>query len=219
MSIAFNAEWRKRSGAARAIHRGMWRTGSASPARSYDGASTASNVSRNFGRAIASPYGTTELSRTMQMTGSAICVTKSEKSLPIAFASLRLSGDRLEPALLTKALRTAPTLAYRKGEVYERHRGREARGRTGVWLLSSEDHVRSSDLNEHLEFLLSVFFPKTQEDRLRRIQSVIRDYGLEADVSCFWHGERGALPPVIREDIRDRLACIPAEIELDFDTD
>ena len=41
----------------------------------------------------------------------------------------------------------------------------------------------------------------------------------EADVPCFWHGEPGARPPVIREDIRERHARIPAEIELDFDTD
>ena len=153
------------------------------------------------------------------MNGSATCVTKSEKSLPIAFASLRLSGDRLEPPRITDALRTAPTVAYRKGEVYKRSRGREARGRTGVWLLSSEDHVQSSDLNDHLEFLLGVIFAETDEERLSRVQNAIRDYGLEADVACFWHGERGARPPVIREDIRERLARIPAELELDFDTD
>ena len=146
-------------------------------------------------------------------------MTKSEKTLPIAFASLRLSGDRLEPARVTAALSATPTIAYRKGEVYKRSRGREARGRTGVWLLCSEDHVCSSDLNDHLEFLLGVVSPDTDEDRLRRVQSTIRDYGLEADVPCFWHGEPGAPPPVIREDIRERLARIPAEIELDFDTD
>lgn len=153
------------------------------------------------------------------MTGSATCATKSEQSLPAAFASLRLSGDRLEPARVTEALKTAPTIAYRKGEVYKRSRGREARGRTGVWLLSSENHVLSSDLNDHLDYLLKIVFPDCNEDRLTALRDPMRDYGLEADVSCFWHGERGARPPVIRDDIRDRLARIPAEFELDLDTD
>jgi len=47
----------------------------------------------------------------------------------------------------------------------------------------------------------------------------MRDAELEADVSCFWHGERGAKPPMIADDIRGAFARIGAQIETDFDTD
>ena len=93
------------------------------------------------------------------------------------------------------------------------------RGRTGLWLLSSDGRLASQDLNDHLEYLIELVFPMATSGACSAYRILMRDHGLEADVPCFWHGERGARPPVIREDIRDRLARIPAEIELDFDTD
>jgi hypothetical protein len=154
-----------------------------------------------------------------RMPQSAISTTKSEPGTLVTFASLRFSGDRLEPALLTEMLNTAPTTAYRKGEIYKRSRGREVRGRTGVWLLSSEGRVDSLDLNDHIKYLLDIIFPSGSDDRLKPLQHIVREDGVEADIGCFWHGEHGARPPVITDDIRARLARIPAEIETDFDTD
>jgi hypothetical protein len=153
------------------------------------------------------------------MSGSAISTRKSEARTLITYASLRFSGDRLEPARLTEILRSAPTLAYRKGDVYKRFRGHEARGRTGLWLVSSKEHINSADLNDHLEYLLTLVFPENREDRLRELHKMMHDDSIEADVPCFWHGEHGAPPPIIRDDIRERFARIPAEIEEDFDTD
>jgi|ERR1051325_2533005 len=153
------------------------------------------------------------------MTGSATSITKSEPKTLSTFASLRFSGDQLEPPRLSDLLGALPTTAYRKGEVYKRFRGHEARGRTGLWLLSSKGQVDSLDLNDHLEYLLDAVLPDPSEERLRQIQLLMHDFGLEADASCFWHGEHGAKPPVVRDDIRARLARIPAEIETDFDTD
>ena len=137
----------------------------------------------------------------------------------MTYASLRFSGDCLEPHRLTDILHTAPTIAYRKGEVYKRTRGHEVRGRTGLWAVSSKGRVDSPDLNDHLEHLLSVVFSGSGQDRLTPLHTFIHENGLVADVPCFWHGEHGAKPPVIRDDIRERLARIPAEIEEDFDTD
>ncbi len=153
------------------------------------------------------------------MPQSAISTTKSEPSTLVTFASLRLSGDRLKPNRITTVLNIAPTVAYRKGEIYKRSRGHEVRGRTGLWLLSSEGRTCSSDLNEHIEYLLNTIFPDGADAKLEALREVMREDGLEVDIGCFWHGEHGARPPVIRDDIRARLARIPAEIESDFDTD
>jgi hypothetical protein len=144
---------------------------------------------------------------------------KSDPGTLDVFANLRFFGDRLDPNCISDILDTSPTVAYKKGEVYKRSRGHEIRGRTGLWLISSEGRLESQDLNDHLKYLISFVFPMEDSGRLRRLHEFMRDHGIEADVSCFWYGERGARPPVIREDIRDRLARIPAEIELDFDTD
>jgi hypothetical protein len=135
-----------------------------------------------------------------------------------AFASLRLIGDRLEPDRVSEILGTKPTIAYKKREIYKMTRGREVRGRIGLWLVSSEGQVDSKNLNDHLDYLLRIIFPG-DIGKLDRLHSLMSELGIEADVTCFWWGSAGAKPPVIRDDIRARFARIPAPIECDFDTD
>lgn len=154
-----------------------------------------------------------------QKVGSATFSKRADNGTLVTHASLRFSGDNLEPERLTEILRTAARTAYRKGEVYKRFRGHEARGRTGLWLVSSEDKIDSLDLNDHLEYLLSIVFPSGGEDRLAALHRLMQEQGLEADVPCFWHGKPGAAEPAIRADILARFAQLPAEIEPDFDTD
>src|SRR5262249_16921752 len=96
---------------------------------------------------------------------------------------------------------------------------REARGRTGLWLLSSESHVESPNLNDHLAYLLDAVFPPDDSNRLEHLRAMIDKDELEVDVSCFWYGEHGAEPPAIPDQVRSAYARIGATIEADFDTD
>jgi hypothetical protein len=164
-------------------------------------------------------YGTMEQSRLATMSRSGISTTKSETATLDIFASLRFTGDRLEPGRVTRLLRIEPTIAYRKGEVYKRSRGHEVIGRTGLWLLSSEGRVSSNDLRDHLAHLWAVIYSATGRDLVSPLQELMREDGLEADISCFWYGEHGASPPVIPHEIRAAFAQIGATIETDFDTD
>ena len=133
-----------------------------------------------------------------------------------AFATLRFSGDRLDPGSITAALRRGPTLAYRKGEAYRTNReGRETRGRTGVWLLSTRRMFPGSPLVDHLAYLAGIL----STDIRAAVRLVMHEDGIEADVSCFWHGRPGAEPPSIPTEIAAVFAELPAKIELDFDTD
>jgi Domain of unknown function (DUF4279) len=118
----------------------------------------------------------------------------------------------LGPERITRILGVEPTLAYRKGEVYRRDgRGHAVRGRTGLWLLSSEGRVQSSDVIEHLRFLLAILFPST--DPLREL---LRDGDIEADVPVFWHGAPGSPRPTIPDEVRAAFRRLPAKIEQDF---
>jgi hypothetical protein len=153
------------------------------------------------------------------MPVSAISTTRSDPGTLKAYASLRFTGDRLEPGRITDILGAPPKTAYRKGEIYRRSRGHEVRGRTGLWLLSSNGAVDSADLNEHLTYLLAILFPANGEELVERLRTLMEDNGLEADVSCFWYGEHGARPPVVSEEVRAAFARLPATIETDFDTD
>jgi hypothetical protein len=139
-----------------------------------------------------------------------------------AFATLRLSGDRLDPDQISAILRVPPTKAWRKGERY--FAGRRAGhldGRTGTWFLATDDLIKSPDLGPHLDFLTSLLSrgPQNQKEPLVRLQEVMVRDNLRADVSCFWHGKAGERPPAIPAEKTEKLRALPAEIETDFDTD
>lgn len=137
----------------------------------------------------------------------------------MAYASLRLMGDRLEPDRVSAVLGTTPTLAYRKGEIYKRSRGHDIRGRSGLWLLSTRRRFESVELDDHFAQLLEVLFPAGSTHLTEPLRALMREDGLEADVTCFWYGEHGAAPPVIPEATRAAFARIGATIETDFQTD
>lgn len=158
-------------------------------------------------------------SRMTATTGSEISTTKSEPGTLTAFAGLNFAGDRLNPDCITQLLGVQPTIAYRKGEVYLRSRGREARGRTGLWRLSSEGFVDANHLDKHLGYLLDILFPGGRTKHIEPLRALIRELDLEVDVDCFWYGEHGATPPEISEATRAAFAQIGATIETDFQTD
>jgi Domain of unknown function (DUF4279) len=120
---------------------------------------------------------------------------------------------------VTAILGVAPTIAYRKGEIFKRSRGHEARGGTGVWLLSSDRNVLDLDLDHHLGYLLEVLFSGNSDERIERLRDLMRAQEIEADVSCYWYGKSGATPPSIPEDVSVGFARLPAEIETDFHTE
>ena len=78
-----------------------------------------------------------------------------------AFVTLRFAGDDLDPAEISAILPIAPTRAHRKGEEFFAgpHADR-LHGRTGIWFLSTDKHVPSNDLGEHLEFVRTLLYPK-----------------------------------------------------------
>src|SRR5437667_305839 len=103
------------------------------------------------------------------MSRSATSMKKSDAGTLLTYASLRFSGDRLEPQRLTDILSARPKIAYRKGEVYKISRGHEVRGRTGLWAISSKGVVDSPELNEHLDYLLGILFPGENDEKLNRL--------------------------------------------------
>lgn len=136
---------------------------------------------------------------------------KSERT----FATFRVAGDNLVPDDLTAVLGIHPTQAYAKGQRYSRGpRSPDLRGRTGVWLLSSDGQVKSNHLTDHIEWLLNRIAPNRA-----KLKRFIERNSLHAVVSCFWHGPSGAKPPVLPRQARDMIEAIPARLEEDFAAD
>ena len=157
--------------------------------------------------------------RTPMTSLSGTSTTKSNAGTVTTNAGLNLAGDRLEPERVTALLGVEPTIAYRKGDIFKRSRGREVRGRTGLWRLTTRRLIDSTDLSAHLTYLLQVLFPGGSSKFVEPLCALMRELDLESHIDCFWHGERGAAPPAIPEEIRAAFAQIGATIETDFDTD
>ena len=153
----------------------------------------------------------------------ATSTTRSRKIAPQkVFATLRFSGDRLDPDRISDILRVRPTKSYRKGERYfAGPRAGHLAGHTGIWLLATDDFVASADLNQHLGYLTSLISraPDHDEDPRARLRELMARDGITAHVSCFWHGEPGEQPPSIPREATVKLRDLPADIETDFDTD
>lgn len=123
-------------------------------------------------------------------------------------------GAKLEPDQVTSILHAVPTTAYRKGEPYKRSGRNIARGRTGLWLLSSEKAVHSSNLNDHLLYLVKILFPDDSNERVEQLHKLMSSGDVEADVGCFWLGSEAR--PIIAKSIKDALKKVPIHIEKDF---
>jgi hypothetical protein len=150
-------------------------------------------------------------------------MTRSSKAARTkAFATLRFSGDQLDPDQISAILRVPPTKAWRKGERYfaGSHTGHLI-GRTGTWFLATDDFVTSPDLEWHLDFLANLLSrgPPDAGGALVQLQDAMMRNNIKADVSCFWHGAAGEQPPAISAEMIDKLRALPAEIETDFDSD
>src|SRR5437879_1735146 len=105
---------------------------------------------------------------------SEISTKTAERSETLStFATLRFSGDQLDPARVTAILGVEPTTAYRKGEVYRRNSGHEVRGRTGVWYLSTRRSVHSNDLADHFRRLVAVICPEGRADHIAALRELM----------------------------------------------
>jgi hypothetical protein len=136
-----------------------------------------------------------------------------------AYAILRFAGDELEPSEISDILSVHATRAYRKSEKYfAGPRAGVITGRTGIWLFSTDEVVDSRDLGQHISYLVKLIF-EHDADRSARLRQLIMDRGLNAHVSCFWHGKAGARAPEIAASAIDAFNQLPADIETDFATD
>ncbi len=132
------------------------------------------------------------------------------------FVTFRVSGDTLDPDMVTKILDVAPTEAHRKGEAYGgKGFGRPVTARTGIWYFSTDRLSDSVALGDHLAFVRHFL----ADDRRYQLHRFMQDRHLTATLTCFWHGQRGAAPPAVPDDVRTLLQSIPAAVETDFATE
>jgi len=137
------------------------------------------------------------------------------------FATLRVVGDRPVSEEITRILKIIPARAYAKGQRYSGGaRTGELVGKTGVWYFATDRVVASNHLVDHLMFLINLLDGSSPEAvPLTKLRRLGQRRSLRVVVSCFWYGRFGAKPPTIPRAVIEFFTLLPAEIELDYDTD
>lgn len=130
-----------------------------------------------------------------------------------AYACVRFSGEKLDPLIVTLALRLPADHIHRDGEprllrVKSGQVKEYAPYRGGMWSMSSKEWVQSPRLSVHLDWLL-----RELEAKAGAVRSLLGD-GIEADFFCFSSGCTTTPPPLPRT-IRDRAAALGIEIVID----
>lgn len=140
---------------------------------------------------------------------------------PITFATLRFAGDGLDPSEITKILQVPPTRAHRKGErFFAGQRTGYLTGRTGLWYLTTDKLIESTDLADHLAFLERILQPYPDDNlRLMKLRDVLGLAHGDAHISVFWRGPEGMVPPSIPGSFSILAHILSADIEPDFDTE
>jgi phosphoribosylpyrophosphate synthetase len=137
-------------------------------------------------------------------------MTECERLENDTHATLRIMGDALDPEEVTRLLAIAPTFARRKGDKYGKS-DRPVTSRTGVWALESEGFVATSELEQHLEFLIGTVGPAAAT-----VLKTLRQQGFVVDILCYWMSGTGQGGPVLSPEILSGVAHLGATLNFDF---
>jgi hypothetical protein len=127
-------------------------------------------------------------------------------NVDLAWASLRMVTTDLDPDHVTRRLGIEPHEAFRRGDPFGKRGLVHKNGYRG---LSSEGHVPTNDLEEHIAWLLDRIEPVAERFMALRAE------GIPANVFCFLrlrdYGGPGFSPQLMR-----RLAALDLELGLDI---
>src|SRR4051812_35211633 len=98
------------------------------------------------------------------------------------WATLRIWGKDLDAQDISAQLQISASYGHRRGDP----RGVKGAWPHGIWTLTSEEQVASTDLQYHIEWLLERLEPARDV-----LHTLLADPGYQADVFCFWESATG----------------------------
>jgi hypothetical protein len=123
------------------------------------------------------------------------------------YATLQLVGESVVPAAITEALQIQPTFQVAVGEANPKR----SKPRTkGIWALTTEGRLDSTELEDHVSFLLELLpsNPRSVVPAEARFEIV-----------CLWRSATGHGGPSLSASIMARLAEKGLDLDFDFYSD
>ena len=128
-------------------------------------------------------------------------------------ATFRLSGDRLDPGEVEKALGIRGDFSAAKDEI---RRGgaavhRTVRQPTGVWYLTTDGRLGGTSVERHLLYLLERIEPVRE-----KVAQLVDGASLTSDFYCYWVSATGQGGPAVSSETLGRIALLSAELSFEF---
>lgn len=132
-----------------------------------------------------------------------------------AHASIRVTGQDLDPEQLTRLARVTPTVGHRTGErvTIVRADGTEkfrTQG-TGIWSLRSKPSVSSPDLETHVAWLLERLKPFSND-----LRTYLRQPGITAEMFCYRSSYRWPLVLAFGITVLEDMVTLGVSLVLDI---
>ena len=125
------------------------------------------------------------------------------KNCSETYATLRIVGKAIDPAVVTQTFGLEPTFSVRVGE--SRPAGTRPRAEA-IWAYSTQRTVDSTDLADHVHTLIERFSP----DLRRGLPNECR-----VDIQCVWRSATGHGGPILPAALLEAVGS--RGIDLDFD--
>lgn len=121
------------------------------------------------------------------------------------WAAVRVWSRDLDSSKVTEQLHLEPSWSYRRGD----QKANGALRRYGYWEMSSQSSVTSTNLEEHLLWLLDKLEPRKTEFLALVSQRI------QTDIFCFWGSKHGYGGPKFSPDVMGRMAALQLSLNLD----
>jgi hypothetical protein len=125
-----------------------------------------------------------------------------------AYLTLRLTHESSDPSTVTRLLERIPTRALRVNQAIQLN-GMTKRLKRSAWILSSEEHVNSADINDHVQWMMEQMNGH-RENVLR-----LNDDGWMIALNVMWDSQTGHGGPVFSSRTLGWMSQIRATLEID----
>jgi hypothetical protein len=128
------------------------------------------------------------------------------------YASVSLNGDDLDPAEVTSFFEIQPSESFRAGDLRKN-------GRTwnhGHWALESQEHVKSKELADHIEWLLDQLGHTQPQEQAHSYIAKLQANNTITRIFCYWELRSGSGGPSFSPDLLRRIADFGLDLDIDF---
>lgn len=127
------------------------------------------------------------------------------------FARLMIYPGARHPDEISEILKIQPTAISVAGERATNSRGRVREVKSSGWFLSTENHMKSKDIRQHIDWLVEIIMPHRHSLKIIQEMSDVK-----MTLRCVWFSLLGHSGPVLWPEQMRALADLDLECSFDI---